>query len=78
LRDIFTIHPHTGCHTHDLLDCPCEGSNKLAYLDPSDPEDLGDSGEHDSSRKGFIPASQINPGDMEKIDRAVRQLLALL
>lgn len=75
LRDIFTIHPHTGCHTHDLLDCPCEGSNKPIppdtldnasdVLDDSDPEEV------EPKEKGFVTASQIKPGELEKVDRAV-------
>jgi DNA repair and recombination protein RAD54B len=74
LRDIFTIHPHTGCHTHDLLDCPCEGRNKPIPPDELDSYDSKDGADEQVDiHKGFISAHQINPGDIEKMDRAVRQ-----
>lgn len=72
LQDIFTIHPGTGCHTHDLLECPCEGSGESTNLCQSESDDVED--EDDSvmtEARGFVPASQVSPEQIEKLDRAV-------
>ncbi|KAF9653003.1 hypothetical protein BDM02DRAFT_3266009 [Thelephora ganbajun] len=73
LRDIFTFHPHTGCHTHELLDCPCV---------------KGDTGEDDSGLdteeeeaemmeaerrmlKGFVTAASLSSEDyVDAVDKS--------
>lgn len=77
LRDIFTIHPDTACHTHDLLECPCEmADGQHARIADSEArashEDAGDTeeeSEEDAPVK-FVSASQINPEQIDKMDRA--------
>ncbi|KAK9481341.1 SNF2 family N-terminal domain-containing protein [Lipomyces japonicus] len=32
LRDLFTVHPHTICHTHDLLECMCTGKGETLRM----------------------------------------------
>ncbi|KAI0344614.1 hypothetical protein BDW22DRAFT_1482814 [Trametopsis cervina] len=73
LRDIFTVHPDTACHTHDLLECPCEtGSTGYASLTPaesagsaaaSDPEIS------DDEEMGFVSASTVDPARLERMDQ---------
>lgn len=70
LQDIFTIHPDTGCHTHDLLECPCEGSRGLIEAVEDDEAEVEDLDASDPP-KGFVPASQVLPGQIEKHDQAV-------
>ncbi|KAJ6497887.1 SNF2 family N-terminal domain-containing protein [Mycena sanguinolenta] len=73
LRDIFRIHPNTACNTHDLLECPCDGTAAVnteekdggASMDTDSEDD--DSG---SKQKGFVNAAQIRPEEIDKIDRA--------
>ncbi|OSX66624.1 hypothetical protein POSPLADRAFT_1044000 [Postia placenta MAD-698-R-SB12] len=77
LRDIFTIHPDTACHTHDLLECPCEmADGQHARTEDSESrashEEAGDTeeeSEEDAPVK-FVSASQINPEQINKMDRA--------
>ena len=78
LRDIFRIHPDTGCNTHDLLQCPCGIENDIEGSEDNDVDDAvaSDSdldGEFDIQRpKGFTAASQIQPEQVNKMDKAVR------
>ncbi|KDQ57711.1 hypothetical protein JAAARDRAFT_156637 [Jaapia argillacea MUCL 33604] len=70
LRDIFSIHPHTGCQTHDLLECSCgevDGGGKENNISSIDEEDSDDD---DVSEKGFVVASQLKPEEMNKMDKA--------
>ncbi|KAJ6495564.1 SNF2 family N-terminal domain-containing protein [Mycena vitilis] len=72
LRDIFRIHPDTACNTHDLLECPCDGTGTANTEDEpmgdvsieSDPEDS------ESENKGFVNAAQVRPEEINKIDKA--------
>jgi len=72
LRDIFTIHPGTACHSHDLLDCPCdhietsEDDDATSIADPVEDESRIDAG----AAPGFITASQVKVVDPQKTDRA--------
>ncbi|KAJ7755699.1 SNF2 family N-terminal domain-containing protein [Mycena maculata] len=70
LRDIFRIHPDTGCNTHDLLECPCDGTVIMdTAVDRSTIE--SDSEDNDSEeKKGFVNASQIGPKEITKMDEA--------
>lgn len=74
LRDIFTIHPGTACHSHDLLDCPCD---RIGTSGDDDATSTADIALEDDSRvvdatSGFIAASQVNVADSPKLDKAVR------
>ncbi|EKM54084.1 uncharacterized protein PHACADRAFT_29344 [Phanerochaete carnosa HHB-10118-sp] len=77
LRDIFTIHPNTACHTHDLLECPCEddsGSMASTRISSKGPtggsnSEAEDEDEDDSSNGGFIQASAVKPKHIEKLDK---------
>ncbi|KAJ7502774.1 SNF2 family N-terminal domain-containing protein [Mycena galericulata] len=72
LRDIFRIDPNTACNTHDLLECPCDGTvvadTKKDAADKSCAE--SDSEDSDSEKKGFVNASQIRPEEIHKMDKA--------
>ncbi|KAI0638193.1 P-loop containing nucleoside triphosphate hydrolase protein [Trametes polyzona] len=72
LLDIFTIHPHTACNTHDLLDCPCEASApELEQLSIADVEEASLSSDEDEDPvKGFMAASQVKSKDVNKVDKA--------
>jgi DNA repair and recombination protein RAD54B len=78
LRDIFTIRPETACHSHDLLDCPCD-----CVGTPGDNDALSTAGAvlEDDSRltadttSGFVVASQVKIVDSPKLDKAVCALL---
>ncbi|KAI0700892.1 P-loop containing nucleoside triphosphate hydrolase protein [Cytidiella melzeri] len=73
LRDIFTIHPNTACHTHDLLECPCHTGSSgpidtnvwgNATVDfPAVEDEDGEDKEMD-----FISASAMDPLRYEKMD----------
>ncbi|KAH9994001.1 P-loop containing nucleoside triphosphate hydrolase protein [Russula vinacea] len=72
LRDIFTIHPGTACHSHDLLDCPCD---RIGTSGDDDATSTADIALEDDSRvvdatSGFIAASQVNVADSPKLDKA--------
>ncbi|OAX36093.1 hypothetical protein K503DRAFT_721959 [Rhizopogon vinicolor AM-OR11-026] len=75
LRDIFRVHPDTGCNTHDLLDCDCGGGSKHILEDndkmaENGREDGDDDNDDDaSSGIGFINASQVKLSHVEKMDR---------
>lgn len=77
LQDIFTIHPHTASNTHDLLECPCGGSNESnspTDLHPKDEdEDVSDGsgGSDEDHRAGFVVASGVQPQHTEKMDKKV-------
>lgn len=55
IKDIFTMHPSTHCHTHDLLRCRCEGNgtNPQALLDKDDDDVLP------KMRSGFVSAAHV-------------------
>jgi DNA repair and recombination protein RAD54B len=74
LRDIFTIHPGTGCHSHDLLDCPCDrigtsGDDDATLTANTALED--DGSVTAGSTSGFIVASQVKVINSPKLDKAV-------
>jgi hypothetical protein len=77
LRDIFTIHPGTACHSHDLLDCPCD---RIGTSGDDDATSTGDIALEDGSRvtvdatSGFTVASQVKVADSPKLDKAVRTI----
>ncbi|KAI0812391.1 SNF2 family N-terminal domain-containing protein [Irpex lacteus] len=79
LRDIFTVHPDTACHTHDLLECPCPtGSSGLSSRDKVGDDSTNDigtasdersGGEDDEKEMGFISASAMDPAQFDKMDQ---------
>lgn len=79
LRDIFTIRPETACHSHDLLDCPCDRIGTSGDNDaPSSTTDAAledDSGLTPNATSGFVVASQVKIADPPKLDKAVCALL---
>lgn len=78
LRDIFTIRPETACHSHDLLDCPCDC---IGTSGDSDATSTAGAALKDGSRlttdtpSGFVVASQVKVVDSPKLDKAVCALL---
>ncbi|KAJ7647498.1 SNF2 family N-terminal domain-containing protein [Roridomyces roridus] len=73
LRDIFRIDPDTACNTHDLLQCPCDGTFSVPVQEEDSSNAESDSEDSDSESKGFINASQIRPGQINKMDKAARE-----
>ncbi|PCH43504.1 hypothetical protein WOLCODRAFT_164492 [Wolfiporia cocos MD-104 SS10] len=73
LRDIFTVHLGTACHTHDLLECPCSSSDSAAMetsnYDESDGEGDAEGRSDDAGPMNFVMASQVKPEQVEKFDR---------
>lgn len=73
LRDIFTIRPGTACHSHDLLDCPCDcigSSGDNDALSTADATLEDDSGLTADTTSGFVVASQVKIVDSSKSDKA--------
>ncbi|KZS98403.1 hypothetical protein SISNIDRAFT_481148 [Sistotremastrum niveocremeum HHB9708] len=71
LRDLFTIHTETQCHTHDVLGCQCRTGSLRASLSPeiivnSDEEEVSEASD-DESEPGFMPASQMDPHKADKV-----------
>lgn len=78
LRDIFTIRTETACHSHDLLDCPCDrirtsGDNDAPLTTDAALED--DSRLTTDTTSGFVVASHVKVIDSPKLDKAVCALL---
>lgn len=71
LRDIFRVHLNTACHTHDLLDCPCDGTQQDVQRLDDTPNDDNDADDDEKLEKGFVVASQIKPEQISKQDRLV-------
>ncbi|KAK9367698.1 SNF2 family N-terminal domain-containing protein [Lipomyces kononenkoae] len=74
LRDIFAIYEDTPCHTHDLLECNCDGSGgvhikqevahdkKEVAHDTDDDDDNDSNNNDDDDDVGWISASQMLQG----------------
>ncbi|OCH90260.1 hypothetical protein OBBRIDRAFT_731106 [Obba rivulosa] len=77
LRDIFTVYADTPCHTHDLLECPCEASDQSGTAGMGDMQDQltdGDEyGSDDDGPKNFVVASHLKADHTQKLDRAYRK-----
>ena len=79
LRDIFTVHPNTACHTHDLLECPCStgssgytGSTVEGARDNDwDAQAENATGEDGEKEMGFISASAMDPAKFDRMDQEV-------
>lgn len=78
LRDLFTIHHHTGCHTHDLLECTCSARDRCPEIDEHSFEDVadisGEEGDMGGSLSGFTIASQVKPENLQRMDKAVSSI----
>ncbi|KAJ7782862.1 P-loop containing nucleoside triphosphate hydrolase protein [Mycena metata] len=70
LRDIFRIHPDTVCNTHDLLECECDGSIVAPEQVTDDASMDSDVEDGDPDKKGFVNASQVQPEEINKMDKA--------
>ncbi|KZT19708.1 hypothetical protein NEOLEDRAFT_936097 [Neolentinus lepideus HHB14362 ss-1] len=74
LRDIFRIHPNTGCQTHDLLECPCDPSTGAKPAEEGAATESSDEADEATERSsGFVVASQVNAEDINKADKAYLQ-----
>ncbi|KAI0066149.1 hypothetical protein BV25DRAFT_1879216 [Artomyces pyxidatus] len=72
LRDIFTIHPHTACHSHDLLQCSCDLDDTPDITDEiSSQISSDDEGSLDAETKpSFVMASQVKTDKTQRQDKA--------
>ncbi|KAF9515524.1 hypothetical protein BS47DRAFT_1293769 [Hydnum rufescens UP504] len=88
LRDLFTIHPLTACHTHELLDCHCvsgtvdgtepEFTPAGNASDASEDDEIEDVDDADNASLGFVPASQYRARKVRKsLDERNAALMAL-
>jgi DNA repair and recombination protein RAD54B len=76
LRDIFTFHPNTGCHTHELLDCPCvkgDASGDDSGFDTEEEEAQMVETER-RMLKGFVTAGSLSSEDIGAVDKSVSEL----
>ncbi|KAI0036857.1 P-loop containing nucleoside triphosphate hydrolase protein [Vararia minispora EC-137] len=71
LRDIFTVHPNTLCHTHELLDCHCDYPAGTGEDGSLEGEESSSSDEEGYRPVQFMAASQVNT---KKADRKVGTL----
>ncbi|KZV80511.1 hypothetical protein EXIGLDRAFT_845467 [Exidia glandulosa HHB12029] len=77
LRDLFSVHVSTSCHTHDLLACPCDSEN--GPLGDDDDVDVGlDGSDGDDEERGFVVASTLKPTKNAKPSVKRRKELASL
>lgn len=74
LQDIFTIHPDTACHTHDLLECPCDNSEEMRAIKDFDADDEPAEDSDEENERGFMHASQVKAEHIEKQDKEVSHL----
>lgn len=69
LRDIFRVHPNTGCNTHDLLECDCDKADEGLHEEwPSETKQRDQA----ESFSGFVAASEVTDDDLSSIEEAVR------
>ncbi|KAK9322656.1 SNF2 family N-terminal domain-containing protein [Lipomyces orientalis] len=93
LRDIFTIYEDTACHTHDLLECNCDGTGGTHIKQESvesgsdhvdghddDDDDDDDDGGGGGAGAGWVSATQVLQGQsiVPKRMQAKNRLKALL
>ncbi|KAF9467257.1 SNF2 family N-terminal domain-containing protein [Collybia nuda] len=70
LRDIFRIHLDSPCNTHDLLECPCEGT-RATIIDDATLDASND--ECSDQEQGFVKAIDLKPEQIDKVERAYLQ-----
>ncbi|KAK9495938.1 SNF2 family N-terminal domain-containing protein [Lipomyces doorenjongii] len=81
LRDIFTIYEDTPCHTHDLLECNCDGTGGMHIKQESaDGESGAETEDEEDVGGGWISATQMLQGQsvLPKRMQAKNRLKALL
>ncbi|KAK9460737.1 SNF2 family N-terminal domain-containing protein [Lipomyces oligophaga] len=80
LRDLFTLHLDTKCHTHDLLGCQCDGSGKRSEHDVINDQlevVLEDQMEEDTDQ-AWISASQLLAGQSKIRQQPQSRMKSLL
>ncbi|KAK9253754.1 SNF2 family N-terminal domain-containing protein [Lipomyces tetrasporus] len=81
LRDIFAIYDDTACHTHDLLECNCDGTGGT-HIKQETVESGSDDVEDDGGGEGagWVSATQVLQGQsvVPKRMQAKNRLKALL
>ena len=80
LKDLFTVHAHTPCHTHELLECPCANTPSNSSSQPRDDtyeESCDLDAECDNFEAKFMSASQVNPENMNRLDKTVCSVLTI-
>jgi len=75
LRDIFTFHPDTGCHTHELLDCPCDrgdaGNDDNGFDTEEEEAEMAETERR--MLKGFVTAASLSSEDIGAVDKSVSE-----
>ncbi|KAI6157426.1 P-loop containing nucleoside triphosphate hydrolase protein [Pisolithus tinctorius] len=71
LRDIFRVHPDTGCHTHALLGCGC-GGRVSAFEGADDKSEREEISCEDAAPlvDNFVVASQLTNAHLDQMDKA--------
>lgn len=83
MRDLFTFHSQTSCHTHELLGCLCAYDNETKEIDREDDQVGSDEAPTDSDcennddivsqqHMGFQKASLYSTKNLTKLERDVR------
>ncbi|EIN11409.1 hypothetical protein PUNSTDRAFT_141784 [Punctularia strigosozonata HHB-11173 SS5] len=70
LRDIFRVHLNTACHTHELLDCPCDREGSSTDREDDNAEYTDEEAESTAEEMSFTLASQIKPGQLNRMEKA--------
>jgi DNA repair and recombination protein RAD54B len=74
------VHPNTACHTHELLECPCDATGVHTHAPTSTTDDKDASGANSEDEfdeeerelvRTFQAASQLRPEDLDRVDKAV-------
>ncbi|KAK9241162.1 SNF2 family N-terminal domain-containing protein [Lipomyces kononenkoae] len=51
LRDLFTIYEDTPCHTHDLLECNCDGTGGMHIKQEEQAQEIDDDHDNDNANE---------------------------
>ncbi|KAK9385667.1 SNF2 family N-terminal domain-containing protein [Lipomyces mesembrius] len=81
LRDIFTIYEDTPCHTHDLLECNCDGTGGMHIKqEGADGESGAETEDENEGGGSWISATQVLQGQsvLPKRMQTKNRLKALL
>lgn len=76
MRDLFTVHTHSPCHTHELLECPCsDGPTTDRPKARGEEEEAFElDSEYGTFQAKFMSATQVDPEKLDRMDKAVRYL----
>ncbi|KAI6026362.1 P-loop containing nucleoside triphosphate hydrolase protein [Pisolithus microcarpus] len=71
LRDIFRVHPDTGCQTHTLLGCGC-GGRPSAFEGADNKSEIEVAFDEEAVPlfDNFVVASQVSKADLDQTDKA--------